>query len=239
MSMSFETSKQLRGPRIGALAQNVIFAGLFVATALSSVAVKRFAPLTATPPLAGVTTISGGAVDAVELGDGAGEPLESTVAAGGAAVVVASAVVSDGGGAVGRGLRVDDFAASDVVTPAVGAIRYFDGRPLRVKKVMWMEVTAYSPDEHSCGKWADGITASNTSVWTNGMRLVAADTSLLPFGSLLSVPTYAGGDVVPVLDRGGAIKGRRLDVLYATHERAMKFGRQRLPVTIWEYADEG
>ena len=70
------------------------------------------------------------------------------------------------------------------------------------------------------------------------MRLVAADTRLLPFGTLLSVPTYNGGEAVPVLDRGGAIKGKRLDVLYATHERAMQFGRQRLPVTIWEYADE-
>jgi hypothetical protein len=40
-----------------------------------------------------------------------------------------------------------------------------------------------------------------------------------------------------VLDRGGAIKGNRLDVLYATHEQAQKWGRQTLEVTVWEYAD--
>jgi 3D (Asp-Asp-Asp) domain-containing protein len=116
-------------------------------------------------------------------------------------------------------------------------IRWFNNRPIRAVGTMTMTVTAYSPDERSCGKWADGITASGYSVWTNGMNLVAADESILPFGSLVSVPGYDNGDVVPVLDRGGAIKGKRLDVLYATHERAMQWGVQKLEVTIWEYAD--
>lgn len=115
--------------------------------------------------------------------------------------------------------------------------RFYDGRPIRPVRTIMMTVTAYSPDARSCGKWADGITASNYSVWTNGMRLVAADTKLLPMGTLLSVPGYADGDVVPVLDRGGAIKGRRLDVLYPTHEIARKWGVQRIPVTVYEYAD--
>jgi 3D (Asp-Asp-Asp) domain-containing protein len=56
-------------------------------------------------------------------------------------------------------------------------------------------------------------------------------------GTMLSIPGYDQGRVVPVLDRGGAIKGRRLDVLYATHEQARQWGVQRLQVTIWEYAD--
>lgn len=116
-------------------------------------------------------------------------------------------------------------------------IRWFNNRPIRPVRTMSMIVTAYSPDERSCGKWADGITASGYSVWTNGMKLVAADTSVLPFGSLVSVPGYDNGNVVPVLDRGGAIKGNRLDVLYATHERALRWGVQHLEVTIWEYAD--
>ncbi|MBL8746171.1 MAG: 3D domain-containing protein [Phycisphaerae bacterium] len=123
------------------------------------------------------------------------------------------------------------------MTPPEGFQRYFDGRPIRPVKTMWMTVTAYSPDERSCDQWADGYTATNHSVWTNAMRLVAADTNLLPFGSMVSVPGYAEGEVVPVLDRGGAIKGRRLDVLYPTHEVARKWGRQRLQVTVWEFAD--
>lgn len=113
----------------------------------------------------------------------------------------------------------------------------FGSRRIRPVRTMRMVVTAYSPDARSCGKWADGITASGKSVWTNGMRLVAADTRLLPFGSIVSVPGYNGGRPVPVLDRGGAIKGKRLDVLYPTHEIARRWGRQPLEVTIWEYVD--
>ncbi len=113
----------------------------------------------------------------------------------------------------------------------------FDGRPLRKVETMTMRVTAYSPHAESCGEWADGITASGMSVWTNGMRLVAADTRLLPFGSIVSVPGYHDGEPVQVLDRGGAIKGKRLDVLYPTHERALQWGVQELEVTVWEYAD--
>ncbi len=116
-------------------------------------------------------------------------------------------------------------------------IQWFNGRPLRAVKTLRMKVTAYSPDERSCGIWADGITASGYSVFTNGGKLVAADTSLLPFGSLISIPGYDNGAPVPVLDRGGAIKGNRLDVLYPTHRRALQWGVQELEVTVWEYAD--
>lgn len=117
------------------------------------------------------------------------------------------------------------------------SMRWFNGRPVREVRKITMTVTAYSPDERSCGQWADGVTASGYSVWTNGMKLAAADTSVLPFGSLISVPGYDGGAVVPVLDRGGAIKGNRLDMLYPTHEQARRWGAQQLEVTIWEYAD--
>ena len=98
-----------------------------------------------------------------------------------------------------------DLAPSD--DPA--DIRWFDGRPIRPVKSIRMRVTAYSPDARSCGRHADGITASGYSVWTNGMKMVAADTRLLPFGSLVSVPGYDGGQVVPVLDRAGAQARRR------------------------------
>lgn len=127
--------------------------------------------------------------------------------------------------------------APRTITPPEGFQRYFDGRPIRPVRTMWMTVTAYSPDERSCDDSADGYTATNHSVWTNAMRMVAADTTVLPFGSMVSVPGYADGEVVPVLDRGGAIKGRRLDVLYPTHEIARRWGRQRVQVTVWEFAD--
>lgn len=138
----------------------------------------------------------------------------------------------------------------DVVEPAVeiavideapkfasAETRYFNGRPVRPAKTIRMTVTAYSPDEHSCAGSADGITSSNHSVWSNAMKMVAADSKVLPLGSIITVPGYDEGRVVPVLDRGGAIKGNRLDVLYATHEQARKWGVQKIDVVVWEYAD--
>lgn len=123
-------------------------------------------------------------------------------------------------------------------TPAASPeARMFNGRPLRAVRTVSMRVTAYSPDERSCGAHADGITASGYSVETNGGALVAADPRLLPLGSLVSVPGYDDGAVVPVLDVGGAIKGARLDVLFPTHERAVQWGVRELEVTVWEYAD--
>lgn len=117
-------------------------------------------------------------------------------------------------------------------------IRYFDGRPARPARTIWMTVTAYSPDHRSCGKWADGYTASMKSVWTNAMKLVAADPKVLPIGSMVSVPGYSNSEIVPVLDVGGAIKGARLDVLYPSHTIARRWGVKKLPVTVWEYVDE-
>lgn len=65
------------------------------------------------------------------------------------------------------------------------------------------------------------------------MRLVAADTKLLPFGTLVSVPSYHDGQPVPVWDRGGKIKGYRLDVLMPTHAQAKAWGRRLLDVPVW------
>lgn len=116
-------------------------------------------------------------------------------------------------------------------------IRWFNGRPMRPARTMTMTVTAYSPDEKSCGPDANGHTATLHSVNTNNMKLVAADTRVLPFGSVVSIPGYNDGKVVPVLDRGGAIKGRHLDALFPTDAQATAWGKKKLQVTVWEYAD--
>lgn len=129
--------------------------------------------------------------------------------------------------------HVDESAAIG----SAADIRWYNGRPIRPVRIERMRVTAYSPDERSCGDSADGITASGYSVSTNGGFLVAADPKVLPLGSLVSVPGYDSGEVVPVLDVGGAIKGARLDVLFPTHEEAVRWGVRALDVTIWEYAD--
>lgn len=140
-------------------------------------------------------------------------------------------------------LAASDAAASQTVVEPTPAyvddvnVRFFNGRPVRPVRTIRMKVTAYSPDERSCAGTADGITSSNHDVFTNAMRMAAADSRVLPLGSIISVPGYDDGRVIPVLDRGGAIKGRRLDVLYPTHEQARRWGVKHVDVVVWEYAD--
>jgi len=122
-------------------------------------------------------------------------------------------------------------AAQDLST------RWFNGRPVKPVRTISMLVTAYSPDEKSCAGSADGITASLHKVETNAHRLVAADSRILPLGSMITIPGYDSGQVVPVLDRGGKIKGNRLDVLFPTDPEARRWGVRRINVTVWEYAD--
>ncbi len=86
-----------------------------------------------------------------------------------------------------------------------------------------MRISAYCPCEICCGKWADGYTASGRPA--KG-KIVAAPPEI-PFGTVLVIPGY---DEATVWDRGGAITGNRLDILFATHEEAKQWGVQYLMV---------
>lgn len=208
-----------RGPKVvraRAILEGTLFAGAAALVMVSAVSAKRSH---LGPPLMAIDQAKPAVVTVAAMPEAA--PIE-----------VAAPAVEE------PKVTVEIESVSDVFTPEAGHVRYFNGRPIRPARTIMMVVTAYSPDERSCGEWADGFTATNHSVWTNGMQLVAADKKLLPMRSLVSVPGYAEGQVVPVLDVGGAIKGARLDVLYPTHAIARKWGKQRLPVIVWEYADD-
>lgn len=94
-----------------------------------------------------------------------------------------------------------------------------------------MTVTGFCACTKCCGPRACGITASGAPVSTNSGHFVAASRSV-PFGVLVCVPGYAGNRSVPVLDRGKAIKGNRLDLFLSTHKAALKWGRKTLTVEI-------
>jgi len=57
---------------------------------------------------------------------------------------------------------------------------------------------------------------------------VAADLSVLPYGTKLNIPGYGCGVVEDV---GGAIKGRHIDVWFPTHTQARLWGRRYLKIT--------
>jgi 3D (Asp-Asp-Asp) domain-containing protein len=93
-----------------------------------------------------------------------------------------------------------------------------------------MRVTAYCPCSKCCGEYADGITANGHKIGPQD-AFVAADRNFA-FGSELIVPGYNEGRPVRVLDRGGSIKGNRLDVFFHTHEEALRWGVKYLEVKI-------
>ena len=107
---------------------------------------------------------------------------------------------------------------------------YFRDKEEANVTVKEMQVTAYCACEKCCGRFADGITASGMRI-KEGDRFVAAD---MPFNSLVIVPQYNDGKAVSVQDRGGAIKGNRLDVYFDTHQEALEWGRQNLMCVIME-----
>jgi 3D (Asp-Asp-Asp) domain-containing protein len=92
-------------------------------------------------------------------------------------------------------------------------------------------VTAYCPGPCCCGPRACGVTASGAVVsdlWKAGLQGIAADRRM-PFGTILNIQ---GLGRCIVLDRGGAIRGKRIDLLMRTHEEAKRFGVRRLKVEV-------
>lgn len=94
------------------------------------------------------------------------------------------------------------------------------------------ECTAYTAGYESTGKTPDhpayGITASGRKV-SEGM--IAADTSVLPFGTKVWIE---GLGVFVVEDTGGDIKGNRIDIYMNDLDEAVKFGRQERRVIVLE-----
>lgn len=113
-------------------------------------------------------------------------------------------------------------------------------------KRMLLEVTAYCPCASCCGWKRDwlgrpvfaygplkgkskrvGVTASGTHA---APGTIAADTDIFPFGTIMHVPGYGYGRVE---DRGGAIKGDKIDLFFRRHNDALSWGRRNIMVDIW------
>lgn len=87
------------------------------------------------------------------------------------------------------------------------------------------KVTAYCKCAKCCGSHANGYTAAGTKA--SAGRTVAAPSNL-PFGTKLNI----NGKTYVVEDRGGAIKGNRIDVYVNSHSEALAWGVRYLPVEV-------
>lgn len=92
------------------------------------------------------------------------------------------------------------------------------------KSIGVYKITGYCSCSKCCGK-ATGRTASGT-IATAG-RTVAAS-SALPYGTQLNI----NGHTYTVEDRGGAIKGNKIDIFFSSHAQALAWGVKYLPVEI-------
>lgn len=100
----------------------------------------------------------------------------------------------------------------------------YNSIPTTMATTMDVECTAYTAGYESCGKLpndpAYGITANGNKVRKG---IVAADTSILPFGTKVYIE---GLGVFVVDDTGGDIKGNRIDIYMEDMSAAINFGRQ-------------
>ncbi|HYP27162.1 MAG TPA: 3D domain-containing protein [Blastocatellia bacterium] len=62
--------------------------------------------------------------------------------------------------------------------------------------------------------------------------VIAADPRVLPIGTVVQIQAGRYTGTYTVLDTGGRIKGRKIDVYVPTYDEARRFGRQRIQVKV-------
>ena len=87
------------------------------------------------------------------------------------------------------------------------------------------KLTAYCACKKCCGK-SDGITATG-AVATAG-RTIAVDPRKIPYGTEVII----NGNTYVAEDCGGAIKGKKIDIYFDTHQEALEFGVKYAEVSI-------
>lgn len=74
-----------------------------------------------------------------------------------------------------------------------------------------------------------GRTASGMDVRPG---MIAADPRVLPLGTVVHLRSGSYTGTYHVMDTGGRIKGRRVDVYVATHKEAVQFGRRQVKIKV-------
>jgi 3D (Asp-Asp-Asp) domain-containing protein len=128
-------------------------------------------------------------------------------------------------------------AAEKVVDALEETVKESTPKPTEEWVTIIMDVSAYCPCAKCCEQWADIPVSSGKRKTASGHtihiedKFVAAPRNY-PFGTEMVIEGYAGGKVVKVEDVGGAIKGNKLDLFFATHGTALIWGRRDVPVRV-------
>jgi len=94
----------------------------------------------------------------------------------------------------------------------------------RVWKTLTLEATAYYPGPEDTWPYTSGYTASGLKA---GYGVAAVDPRVI----WLKTPLYVEGYGYAIAaDRGGAIKGSKIDLCFDTYEEAVQFGRKKIKV---------
>lgn len=96
-------------------------------------------------------------------------------------------------------------------------------KPFKLKDLGVYKVTAYCPCAICCGEWTDSAKTKITSIGAGAYEgvTVAVDPSQIPYGTKIYGADFG---VRIATDCGGAIKGKRLDLYFSSHEKALEFG---------------
>jgi len=99
-------------------------------------------------------------------------------------------------------------------------------RGMTVKKSIQVVATAYEPGPTSCGKYANGYTATGMKA---GKGVIAVDPKVIPLGTKVYVEGYG---MAVAADVGGAIKGNKIDVCMDTVAECKQWGRKTVTLHI-------
>ena len=135
----------------------------------------------------------------------------------------------------GKSLPVDIDATKVAAKPSSGTTRRAIAAQVR-SDASWITEpngAAYADSEmqdfHATAYCLKGRTASGV---TTRPGVIAADPRVLPIGTVVHLRAGRYTGTYTVLDTGGRIKGRRVDVYVPTHREAMQFGRRPVKIKV-------
>ncbi|CAH0279931.1 Cell wall-binding protein YocH [Peribacillus sp. Bi96] len=95
-------------------------------------------------------------------------------------------------------------------------------------KTITVNATAYTADCKGCS----GITASGLNLKKNPkVKAISVDPKVIPLGTKVHVEGY--GEAIAA-DKGGAIKGNKIDVFYSSKSKAINWGRKTVKVKVYK-----